>query len=122
MDIYDDLHNRDELSQVTTHAGFPNAAADRDHRAPTLDLNTLLVPQPNSTYYFRLQGHDWADQGIYDGDIAIVDRSLQPQPNDLVVAWPDDQFVLTRTKQLIGYTPWGVVTAIIHQYRGARHE
>jgi SOS-response transcriptional repressor LexA len=123
MDIFDDIQpGSDGLSEVSTHAGFPNPAAARDHRKPTLSLDTLLVTQPNSTYYFRLQGSNWEEQGVFEGDIAIVDRALPVQPDDLVVAWPDGEFVLVRAKRLIIGSPWGVVTAIIHQYRGKRHD
>jgi len=119
MDIFDDIQpDVDGLSEVTTHAGFPNPAAGRDHRRPTLSLDTLLTPRPSSTYYFRLQGGNWEEQGVFDGDIAIVDRALSPRPDDLVVAWPDNEFVLLRAKRLVIGHPWGVVTAIIHQYRG----
>jgi DNA polymerase V len=105
---------------VSVHSGFPNPALDRrgQDQGLALDLNQLLVRHPSSTYLFRIAGHRWSDQGIYDGDVAVIDRSLAPRPADLLAAWQDNGFVLYRQRQLAAEgTPWGVVTAVIHQYR-----
>lgn len=123
MDIFDDVNSGAAgLSEVGVHAGFPNPAAERDHRKATLSLDQLLVPRPNSTYFFRVQGHQWSDQGIYDGDIAVIDRALRPTAQDMVVAWQDD-FVLRRQSALPAtMSAWGVVTAVIHRYQRRRHD
>lgn len=118
LDIFDDVQpGAAGLSEVGIHAGFPNPAAERDHQKPTLSLDQLLIPRPSSTYFFRIAGHQWSDQGINDGDVAVVDRAPQPTKHDLVVAWQDD-FVLRHFDTL---TPpvrvWGVVTAVVHRYR-----
>ena len=104
---------------VSVHSGFPNPALDRRGQAGlTLDLNRLLVRHPSSTYLFRVAGHRWSDQGIRDGDIAVIDRSLRRRPDDLVIAWREDGFVICRQRQLdAGEAVWGVVTAIIHRCR-----
>jgi DNA polymerase V len=104
---------------VSVHSGFPNPAADRrGHAGLALDLNRLLVRQASSTYLFRVEGHSWAHQGIYDGDVAVIDRALQAHATDLLVAWRADDAVLCRQHQLAPEDrPWGVVTAIIHRYR-----
>jgi len=105
---------------VSVHGGFPNPAVERRGQAPrlSLDINQLLVRQPSSTYLFRIAGHHQADQGIYDGDIAVIDRALQAGPNDLLVSWRADDCILCRQHQLLPEDrPWGVVTAIIHKYR-----
>jgi hypothetical protein len=121
LDIFDDVKDGAEgLSAVGIHAGFPNPAAERDHRRPTLSLDRLLVPRPSSTYFFRIQGHQWSDQGINDGDVAIVDRTPQAAPHDMIVAWQDD-FVLRRYGSLPPTVQiWGVVTAVVHRYRAGR--
>ena len=117
MDIFDDIKSGEELSEIGVHAGFPNAAAEHDHHRPTLSLDQLLVPRPSSTYFFRVQGHQWGDQSINDGDIAVVDRALQPTPYDIVVAWQDD-FVLQRYHTMPPEAQiWGVVTAVVHRYQ-----
>lgn len=115
-----DFDNRsDETVGVSIHAGFPNPAAD--HRSNNLDFNKLLVQHPSSTYCFRIQGTAHEEQGIFDGDIAVIDRSLTPQPADLVIYWQDDTFVLCMYRTLKRPIEiWGVVTATIHQKRHPR--
>lgn len=105
---------------VSVHSGFPNPALD--HRGQgahlALDLNQLLVQRPSSTYLFKVTGHHWADQGVYDGDVAVIDRALQAGPSDLIVTWRIEGASICRQHQLTPEDrPWGVVTAIIHQYR-----
>ncbi len=103
---------------VSVHTGFPNPALDRRGQASlALDLNQLLVRRPSSTYLFKITGHSYADNGIFDGDVAIIDRALPPTDSDLVIAWQDSGFVICRKRQLVpDCQPWGVVTATIHQF------
>ena len=102
---------------VSIHAGFPNPALDQiaPDAKPALDINKLLIRRPSSTYLFRIAGHQWSDQGIYDGDIAVVDRASDRSPGDLVIAWQSESFIICRQHQLDGNETWGVVTAVIHQ-------
>lgn len=117
----DDLQTMADSDGVSTHRGFPNPSVE--HRAQgrqklALDLNQLLIRQSSSTYLFRIAGHHWADQGIYDGDIAVIDRAAQAGSRDLIISWESESMALRRQHQLTSSdTPWGVVTAIIHQYR-----
>ena len=103
---------------VSIHTGFPNPAIDRQNRGSrlTLDINQLLVKNSSSTYLFRIAGHTWVDSGIFDGDIAIVDRALTPQPSDLVIDWRDSFVIERQSHREIQEQPWGIITAIIHQY------
>src|SRR5437868_13342105 len=101
---------------VSVHAGFPNPAVDRrgQDQPLALDLNQLLVHHPSSTYLFRISGHLWADQGIYDGDVAVIDRARRPQAADIIMNWEGQSFALSRYHQATAQPrPWGVVTAII---------
>jgi len=103
---------------VSVHTGFPNPAIDgRQRTRPlALDLNQLLIRRPSSTYLFRISGHTWADQGIYDGDVAIIDRAERRGANDLVISWQASGFMLCRRRQLSAEDEaLGVVTAIIHR-------
>lgn len=103
---------------VSIHAGFPNPAADKSLRS--LDLNSLLVQHSASTYMFRIRGHDWTSVGIFDGDIALVDRSLDAHKQDLVVWWQEGQDGFTisiKSTVPSEATVWGVVTTTIHQHR-----
>jgi hypothetical protein len=101
---------------VSIHTGFPNPAADRRLRG--LDLNQLLIKQPNSTFMFRIRGHEGTTQGIFDGDLAVVDRAASPRPSDFVLWHDGERFKLSRPARIAeGAVTWGVVTAVIHQYR-----
>lgn len=110
------LAESDEVRRVSVHAGFPNPAADR-HGAP-LSLDRLLIPRPVSTYFFRVRGHTWEERGIFDGDIAVIDRGLDPREADTVVWWNTaGEFYLTGFKSAQKQNIWGVVTAIVHPTR-----
>jgi DNA polymerase V len=117
--MQDDLQTVAGSDGISVHSGFPNPAAEQRHDAPlALDINRLLVSRPSSTYLFRVGGHAWADQGVYDGDVAVVDRALQAGASDLIIAYRGDELVICRQRQLTAEDkPWGVITAIIHQYR-----
>lgn len=105
---------------VSIHSGFPNPALEYQESGArlALDLNQLLIQHPASTYLFRVAGHHWSEHGIYDGDVAIIDRALQARSSDLLVTWRAGGSTLCRQQQLTPEDkPWGVVTGIIHQYR-----
>ena len=122
--VYEDAQVPHSRSGVGIHAGFPNPAADRDISKMTLSLNQLLVQNPSSTFFFRLHGRGWEEQGVFDGDIAVIDRAVSPRPDDLVVIWQESGFTVTRYKQApLHTTNFGVITSIIHEYRrGVIHE
>ena len=102
-------------STISVHAGFPNPAADRTG-AP-LSLDKLLVQHPSSTFFFRIRGHNWHRYGVFDGDLAIIDRAITPQANQLVVWWLEGgEFALSPFAQADQQTIWGSVTAIVHQF------
>lgn len=116
--MQDDLETVAGSDGVSVHSGFPNPALDRQGPGLALDFNKLLVRHPSSTFLFRVEGHNWAAQGVYDGDVAVVDRGLQAGPGDLLVAWRGDSQRLCRQSQLTPEDkPWGVITAVIHQLR-----
>jgi hypothetical protein len=101
---------------VSEHTGFPNPATDASLAG--LSLDQLLVAHPVSTYFMRIKGDQWQEQGIFDGDIAIVDRAVEPKKHDLIV-WVKDDVLVISQKTVVpdDATLWGVVTAVVHQYR-----
>jgi DNA polymerase V len=105
---------------VSVHAGFPNPALDRlgnGGRHLALDLNQLLIQHPSSTYAFHVSGHAWEAAGIFDGDIALIDRAVQPKAQNLIMAWQVGGFVICRYDHLKNPDRlWGVITTTIHQY------
>ena len=65
-------------------AGLPFAVEnDLDEE---LDLLGLLIQHPDDTFFCRVSGDSMEGAGIFDGDILIVDRALQPKHGDVVVA------------------------------------
>lgn len=65
-------------------AGFPSPADD--YLDDNIDLTRVLMPNRPATFLWRVGGHSMIEAGIYDGDLLVVDRSLKPQHNDIVVA------------------------------------
>jgi hypothetical protein len=112
-----------DQSGLSIHAGFPNPSEDA--RALSLDFNQLLVQHPNSTFIFRIRGHDWRAFGIWDGDLAIVDRLLDPRSSDVIV-WSEENtpgFGLSYSKSgPENASTWGVVTAIVHSFRKVSYD
>jgi DNA polymerase V len=114
----DNFSTLTDTDNVSVHSGFPNPAANRLDKALSLDFNQLLVKRPSSTFVFRVTGHAYSDQGIYDGSVIVVDRGLTPRPTSLVVIWQDDSFRLVRYSRLeFKDGAWGVVKATIQTFR-----
>lgn len=118
--VYQDTDNSSSSSDhsgVSVHSGFPNPAADNDNHGMAMSLNRLLIRNPSSTFFFRLRGRSWSEQGIFDGDIAVIDRAVRPKPTDLIVAWHETGFNVSRYKDApLNTNNFGVITSIIHQY------
>ncbi len=75
-------------------AGFPSPA--EDHLEQRLDLNSLVIANPNATFFVRVAGESMKDVGINDGDIVVVDRSIEKWENRIVVAVIDSEFTIKR--------------------------
>lgn len=121
-------------------AGFPSPS--QDYMDKQLDLNQELIPHPASTFLAKVVGLSMLDAGIDEGDILVIDRSLEPQHNSIVVAYIDGEFTVKRldlSKQKRGLVYlrsenkgypdfcfnkednleiWGVVSSIIKKLRG----
>ena len=139
------------LADITSHmnlpyadggiqAGFPSPA--QDYITETFDLNYELVKHPAATFYGKVKGDSMIEEGIEEGDMLIIDRSLEPVDDDLVVCCVDGEFTLKRIRfeknrvwlipsnemfDPILVTPdhnfivWGVVTHTIKKNRRPRH-
>jgi DNA polymerase V len=108
----------DSPEGVSVHTGFPNPATDKSLQ--TLDFNDLLVQHSASTYMFRVRGNEWEGAGVFDGDIAVVDRALDPKKTDVVLWWNDatGEFAISKYSHMPPEASlWGVVTATIHRFR-----
>lgn len=113
-------------------AGFPSPA--EDYLEATMDLNKALIKHPASTFYGRVKGMSMIDAGVNDGDLLIIDKSLQYKNNALAVCFINGEFTLKRIKAEGGalflvpanedfkpievkeddeFTVWGIVTYIV---------
>jgi DNA polymerase V len=73
-------------------AGFPSPA--EDYLQESLDFNRDLIKHPESTFYGRVDGDSMIDAGICDGDIAVIDRSIEPSDGDVVVGYVNGEFTI----------------------------
>ena len=115
-------------------AGFPSPAAD--HPQERIDLNKQLIRNKEATYIFRVKGDSMIGAGIYEGDALLVDRSMDPKHNNIVIAQLNNEFTVKRLYRRGGvvklipennmYLPrlikeeddfvvWGVVTFNLHK-------
>tara|TARA_Y100000590_G_scaffold466468_1_gene641966 strand:- start:331 stop:759 length:429 start_codon:yes stop_codon:yes gene_type:complete len=124
------------LHLTPIEAGFPSPADD--HLDISLDLNEYLIKHPSATFYIYVKGDSMINEGIYNGDIMIVDKSLNPRIHDVVVAVIDGDFTVKKMykknnkiylnpgnkdyKSIVisddmDFQIWGVVTHTIHHCR-----
>ncbi|MBQ3121804.1 MAG: translesion error-prone DNA polymerase V autoproteolytic subunit [Bacteroidaceae bacterium] len=121
-----------EYSDNRVSAGFPSPA---EHTSTVkLDLNKELIKNPASTFYARVKGVSMIDAGIDDGDLIVIDKSIEPYNGCLAVCYIDGEFTVKRFEKhkdyclLVpankDYNPiritsenefiiWGVVTYVI---------
>ena len=73
-------------------AGFPSPA--QDYMDLSIDLNRELIRNPSSTFYGRVKGDSMQDAGVSEGDVLVIDKSLEPQDGDMAVCFLDGEFTL----------------------------
>ncbi len=83
-----------ESTRRVMTSGFPSPA--EDYLNPSIDLNRELIHHPSSTFFLRVKGHSMTRSGVNNGDLLIVDRSLDPTPGNVVVVLLDGSFTLKR--------------------------
>ena len=115
-------------------AGFPSPA--EEYMDLSLDLNKGLITNPNSTFYARVKGNSMTDAGINNGDIIVIDKSLEPVDGKKAVCYVDGEFTIKTINikknelwlmpanpeyKAIKINPenefiiWGIVTFVIHK-------
>jgi umuD protein len=120
-------------------AGFPSPA--QDYLEQAIDLNKELIKHPASTFYGRVVGDSMRDEGIEEGDILVIDKSLELLDDDLAVCFIDGEFTVKRVRlepdaawlvpSNTNYPPlkvtkdnefmvWGIVTYTIKKNRRKR--
>lgn len=123
------------LVDIPVRAGFPSPADD--YLEAKLDLTEHLVKHPSATYYIKAMGDSMVDYSIYSNDLLVVDRSLTPKIDDIVIAAVDGELtckclgIINGQHYLLSgnalYPPisltgkevhiWGVVIHTIHSLR-----
>jgi DNA polymerase V len=78
-------------------AGFPSPAADFDETKISLDKE--LVKNKEATFYAKASGDSMTGAGIDNGDIMVIDRSLEPKNNKIAVCVIDGEFTVKRIKK-----------------------
>ena len=115
-------------------AGFPSPADDFFQER--LDLNSYLIKHPTATFFVKVEGDSMIDAGIYNNDLLIVDKSLTPKENSIVIAAINGELTVKKLKRINGklclkpenksYQPielkdetdlkiWGVVIYCVHK-------
>ena len=122
------------LSRIS--AGFPSPADD--YIENNLSISELLIKNQLSTFLMKASGESMIEAGINDGDVLVVDRSLEARSKDIVIAIFEGNLTVKRLiikadgsailksenplyKNILisEYTEleiWGVVTSAIHQF------
>ncbi len=125
----------------TIQAGFPSPADD--YLEDAISLDDICITNAASTFLGRVKGSSLKDICIYEGDIVVIDKSLQPEHRDLVVCAIDGDFnakilhidVLQGIRllsansdfqpiiinELTDFRIWGVVTYIIQNIKSRSH-
>ena len=75
-------------------AGFPSPA--EDYLSDSIDFNRDLIKHPEATFYGRVEGDSMIGLGINEGDIAVIDRSIEAEHGDIVVAAIGDECNIKR--------------------------
>ena len=122
------------LYLAPVEAGFPSPAEDYLDRR--LDLHQHLVRNEAATFFLRAHGESMLGAGIHDGDLLIVDRSIEPAHRKVVIAALDGELTVKRLLYREGrvflapenpqFEPiditesefvhiWGVVTYVVHK-------
>lgn len=77
-------------------AGFPSPADDFIDTA--IDLNHELIKHPSSTFFGKVRGNSMKDLGIHNGDLLVIDKSLEPATGKVAVCYIDGEFTLKSLK------------------------
>lgn len=124
------------LAPTGISAGFPSPAGD--YMELSIDLNQELIKNPAATFYGHVSGDSMQDLGIYDGDLLVIDKSLEPRDGNIAVCFIDGEFTLKKIRierNAVWLTPanpkyppiriteannfmvWGIVTYTIKKFR-----
>ncbi|MGA9588660.1 MAG: translesion error-prone DNA polymerase V autoproteolytic subunit [Salegentibacter sp.] len=84
------------ISESGISAGFPSPADD--YLDSCIDLNRELIKNPDTTFFGRVKGDSMREAGIHNGDLLIIDKSLEPRSGKIAVCFIDGEFTVKRIK------------------------
>ena len=98
LDIYSSLTETQlELPLIPgINAGFPSPAMDFIDLK--IDLNKHLIDHPSATFFGRVKGESMKDAGINDGDLLVIDKSIERKDGQIAVCCLDGEFTIKRIK------------------------
>ena len=115
-------------------AGFPSPA--EDFLEKRLDLNDYLIKNSSATFLVKVEGSSMIGAGIHNGDVLVVDRSIEPENNKIVLGVLNGEFTVKRLLKKgaevflmpeneafqpiklnteMNFQVWGVVTFVLHK-------
>ena len=84
------------LAEEGISAGFPSPADD--FKEIRISLDKELVKNKEATFYARVSGDSMIGAGLEDGDLLVIDRSLNPENGRIAVCLIDGDFMVKRIK------------------------
>ena len=85
------------LAEEGISAGFPSPADD--FKETRISLDRELVKNKEATFYARVSGDSMVGAGLDDGDLLVIDRSLNPENGKIAVCLVDGEFTVKRIKK-----------------------
>ncbi len=104
--------------QVSQQTGFPSAATH--YTEQRISLDNELITNSDATFFVRVEGNAYKSFTVFHNDVLLIDRSLNPTKNSLVLIIHDGEFAIafsSSIKNKASCIVWGVVTYIIHDVR-----
>ncbi len=86
------------LIEQGVSAGFPSPADD--FKEIRISLDKELVKNQESTFYARVSGNSMEGANLSDGDLLVIDKSLNPENNKIAVCFLDGEFTVKRIKKI----------------------
>lgn len=96
LNFFTPSHGRLEaiLINAGISAGFPSPAGD--FKQERISLDKELIKNKEATFFARVSGESMINAGIEDGDLIVIDRSLEPTNNKIAVCFIDGEFTVKR--------------------------
>ena len=104
--------------EVSKQTGFPSPATH--YAEPSIDLHKELISNRDATFFVRIDGDELSHHNIFNKDVLLIDRSLQPKKKDLLLVVIEGEFKVINfpeTSLETEFILWGLISYIIHYAR-----